>query len=211
VWDIFKKYPVAAQILRFVAIGFLNTALDFIILNLVTKTLGISSGLKLGSINVIGFSAAVMQSYVWNRYWAFSTNPKDAQFARNVIRLILVGGLGAAAMVVVLAGVHFSVGPIFYLPVLVVFLMAELVLWYLFGLHLSKPSGSSSRQFTAFLIVSIIGLLINSILIAVFSHIFSHGALAGMNSDSIKNIAKILATVASLVWNFIGYKVAVFK
>ena len=37
--------PIILQLLRFAAIGVINTALDFIILNVVTKSLCINSGL----------------------------------------------------------------------------------------------------------------------------------------------------------------------
>ena len=47
--------PVILQILKFAAIGALNTALDFIILNYVTKAFGVESGLNLGLLNVISF------------------------------------------------------------------------------------------------------------------------------------------------------------
>src|SRR5580765_5827519 len=97
------RKPIIYQILRFAAIGILNTALDFIILNFVSKTLGIESGLRLGTINVIGFSAAMVQSYFWNRYWAFSQN-ETADVMKNFWRLLSVGGIGIVGFVAVLVG-----------------------------------------------------------------------------------------------------------
>ncbi len=200
-----ERYPVILQLVRFAAIGVLNTALDFLILNLTSKSLNISSGLKLGQINIIGFSLAMVQSYFWNRYWAFSSE-QTVTLLKNFIRLVLVGVLGFMAFVLVLIGAKISAQPVFYLILLAVYFLAEVILWKAF--NLSKPeSTSTGRQFAVFITVSVIGLLINSALVWLITSNFS----VTQNVDLNKNIAKIIATGASLVWNFIGYKVFVFK
>lgn len=64
-------------------------------------------------------------------------------------------------------------------------------------------------KFSAFFIISIIGLIINGlILTSITSYI---PALFGLSSTLWANIAKLMATGVSLVWNFIGYKLFVFK
>ncbi len=202
---VLKKYPVILQLLRFGAIGVLNTALDFLILNLTSKSLGISSGLRLGQINVIGFALATVQSYFWNRSWAFSAE-QGLTLLKNFIRLVLVGLLGFLAMVLVLIGAKISAQAVFYFILLVVYILAEAALWKSFGL--GKPEGGNSgRQFAVFLAVSVVGLLINSALVWLIT---SNFALVD-NADLNKNAAKIVATGASLVWNFVGYKIFVFK
>lgn len=202
---ILNKYPVVLQLLRFGAIGVLNTALDFLILNLTSKSLGISSGLRLGQINVIGFALATVQSYFWNRSWAFSTE-QGVTLLKNFIRLVLVGLLGFLAMVLVLVGAKISALAVFYLILLAVYILAEIVLWKSFDLHKTE-GGNSGQQFAVFLAVSVVGLLINSMLVWLIT---SNVALVD-NADLNKNMAKIVATGASLVWNFIGYKIFVFK
>jgi len=202
-----QKYPIILQILRFTAIGVINTALDFLVLNFISKTLNISEGLRLGQVNVISFSLAVIQSYFWNRYWAFSSG-QILSLWKNFIRLVLVGALGALAVILVLVGAKVSASPSFYLIILLAFAIFQLAMWIGFGLSkIALPAGNQSKQFIIFLVVSIIGLVINSVLLSLISQRF---ALVS-NPDLNKNLAKILATFVSLVWNFIGYKIFVFK
>jgi len=202
--------PVILQLLRFAAIGVLNTAIDFIVLNVISKALGINAGLGLGTINIFGFLAAVIQSYYWNRSWTFDPS-QTADAIKNFFRLVVVGGLGFLGLVAVLGGVQFGAEPLYYLLVLAVFLITEIVVWIVFGLsHRPQAVPQGHHVFAAFMVVSIIGLLLNSFLLAVVS---SYLAQAGVfhNPDLVKNVAKVIAVVASLIWNFIGYKVMVFK
>lgn len=199
-----EKQPVILQLLRFGAIGVLNTALDFLILNFVSKTLGVDSGFKLGQINIAGFILAVIQSYFWNKYWAFDT--QSITLFKNFIRLLLVGGLGVGALALVLLGSKIGAQPSYYLFILLVYVIAEVVLWLAFGFS-KLTQTAASNSFISFVIVSVIGLVINSLLISVIT---SQITLVS-NADLNKNLAKILATGASLVWNFVGYKLFVFK
>ncbi len=213
-----EKYPVILQLCRFGAIGILNTALDFLILNFVSETLNITKGLSLGGVNIIGFSAAVVQSYFWNRYWAFGDQEKS--LLKNFIRLVMVGLLGAFGMAAVFLGAAAGAFSFYYLIVLVVYVAAQIALWKSFGLSeansdipslhtptVSEEQGKKSLQFWSFLIVSFVGLLINSGLVGLLSERLMFVDSAALN----KNVAKIIATLASLIWNFVGYKLVVFK
>lgn len=203
--------PLILQLLRFAAIGVLNTALDFIILNFVSKSLGINSGLQLGTVNVLGFAAAVVQSYYWNKHWTFDA-AQTADAVKNFIRLVVVGAIGAAGFLAVIAGAQWNAQPLYYVLVLVIFLIVEVIAWHGFGLGQSGSATgmvASSHQFLAFLVVSVIGLIINSVLVGVLSG-YLVTSLA-INPDLMKNLAKIVATGASLIWNFVGYKVIVFR
>lgn len=203
--DFLSKKPVIMQLLRFAAIGVLNTALDFLVLNFISRTLGITSGFKLGQINVIGFALAVVQSYMWNRYWAFSGNEQGVTLVRNFVRLVLVGLLGAIALALVLLGA--SAPSSYFLIILGIYLISEVVLWRAFGLSKNAADESHRQQFLGFILVSVVGLIVNSVLLGTVSERFT----VVQNAELNKNMAKILATGASLVWNFIGYKIFVFK
>ena len=64
------------------------------------------------------------------------------------------------------------------------------------------------NQFAQFFLISIGAVLINSIIIyslTTFVHI------SALDDRSWLNIAKIFATLLSMVWNFLGYKFFVFK
>jgi putative flippase GtrA len=204
-----KERPIVLQILRFVAIGVLNTALDFTILNFATKALGITSGLSLGAMNVISFSAAMVQSYFWNHYWAFSAS-QTVDAVKNFVRLVVVGGIGAITFIAVLAGARAGATPAYFILVFAFFISTELCAWYGFGLHRQDSVQPSGSEFLAFVIVSAIGLLINSVLVAVISQALVNNPNFS-NPDLVKNAAKIVATMVSLVWNFVGYKLIVFK
>ncbi len=202
--------PVILQILKFAAIGFLNTALDFIILNYVTKSFGVTSGLNLGLLNFISFSIAMVQSYLWNRAWTFAASTTSP--LGNLFRLVTVGGLGFVCFLLVFIGGIYGVVDNYYLFILIVFLIAEILIWYGFGLNLSQQADkSASHQFGVFMAVSLIGLLINSAIVASASIALAPVLTNLINADTIKNVAKILATAVSLIWNFVGYKLIVFK
>lgn len=205
-----SRRPVIMQLLRFAAIGVINTSLDFLVLNFLSKTLGVESGLRLGTVNVVGFSLAIIQSYFWNRYWAFGQDG-DTGAVRNFIRLVLVGGLGALAIVLVLLGAQFAAPPIFYLIVLAVFVLFQIVLWHRFAFRHFQNQPNEHKQFAEFVAVSLVGLLINSAVVALASGYFARSLSGILNPDLIKNSAKIAATAVSLVWNFIGYKLIVFR
>ena len=207
---ILQRFPIILQLMRFGAIGVINTALDFIILNFLSKWLGINAGSELGALNVISFSLAVVQSYFWNRYWTFSS--VKVSLVSNFRRLLLVGGVGVVSMLAVLIAARYSSGPSTYAVIFAGFIIAELCLWIGFKLHessLDHQNGQVAKQFIIFVIVSLIGLLINSVLVSVLTSRLDLSAW--VNPDLAKNLAKIGATVASLIWNFIGYKLLVFK
>jgi len=71
----------------------------------------------------------------------------------------------------------------------------------------TKEKVNVASQFLQFLIISLIGVLINSGI--VYMIITWIKPMAGV--EIWANIAKVIATVVSLVWNFIGYKLIVFK
>lgn len=204
-----RAKPVIIQLLRFAAIGSLNTALDFVILNYVTKSFDVTSGVTLGILNVISFSAAIIQSYFWNRAWAFAESSGVSVF-QNFLRLMFVGGLGFLAFAGVIIGAAYDASNIFFLLILVAFVIIQACLWKAFALRFGQHQGAGT-QFATFLIVSLVGLLINSTIVVIASNFITPYLEFTINADTIKNVAKICATAFSLVWNFIAYKLIVFK
>jgi putative flippase GtrA len=210
VTSLLRSRPVIIQILRFAAIGSINTALDFIILNFITKSLGISSGVALGALSAVSFSAAIIQSYFWNKAWAFAESVNLSVF-QNAFRLVAVGGVGFAAFVAVFLGAAKDAAGIYFLYILAAFLISQFILWKAFGMKLGASRSGTGAQFFSFLIVSLVGLLINSVIVVIATHFITPYVNSSINADTIKNMAKIVATLFSLVWNFIGYKLIVFK
>ncbi len=199
-----ETHSVIYQFLRFVCIGLLNTGLSFLVVNAISKALNISQGWRLGAVTAVAFVCAVIQSYPWNRTWTFG-GEMGVTLWKNLMRLLMVGALGATALIFVLFASRFSAPAVFYLIVIVIYLIVENLLWRHFGFHMSNWD-HMGHSFFIFFMVTLIGLGINSSLSSVIS---SHLHLTFTDLD--KNIAVALATGISLFWNFVGYKVLVFK
>lgn len=197
-----ERYPVILQLLRFVAIGFLNTGLSFVIANLISKYFGIVQGSALGVSSGIGFIFATIQSYYWNKYWAFGQQASG--ILQNFLRLVAVGAVGVLTLAMVYLGSQFTAPYWYYIIALIIFAVAQLSLWKSFGL-----SGAAGAQnpIIQFFVVSIIGFLINFLIASKFSEAVHLTA----NGDLNKNLALVAATCVSLIWNFVGYKLFVFK
>ncbi len=202
--DLLERRPVIYQFLRFASIGLMTTALNFLLLNAGSKALGISQGWKLGAVDLGSFAIAVVQSYVWHRTWTFGKETGVSLFT-NVVRLLLVGLLGLGSMVMVLIAAHLGSSAFLYCGFIVAYFLLQYGLWRLFGFHKANWH-HEGHSFPVFVTVTCIGLGINVLLVAVLS---SHVHWTGGDLD--KNIATILATGVSLFWNFIGYKLVVFK
>jgi len=134
------------QFAKFAAVGFLSTAIDFGVLNVLSMLTGITEGFKIGGVNIPGFAVAVCNGYLWNQLWVFK--------ARN-------------------------------------------------------EGEGLFHDFPKFLGVTIIGLLINSgIIILITTYV---APSFGAGKEQWLNLAKAGATAISLIWNFAGYKLVVFK
>lgn len=135
--------PFFAQLGKFAAVGFLNTAIDFGILNLLSSATGITAGLYLGGINVPAVAVALTNSYFWNKYWVFKAGGE-----------------------------------------------------------------STASDLPKFIAVSVGAILVNSGIVAIGT---GFSAPAGLSPELWLNATKILATAASFLWNFVGYKIFVFR
>lgn len=216
---ILRNRPVIVQLLRFAAIGSINTALNFIILNFLTKQFPDNSSggfeglegslLRLGIFAAISFAIAIIQSYIWNRAWAFGESSGVSVF-QNALRLMMVGGLGFLAFVAVFFGAAKEATGIYYLMVLLGFMIIQIILWFTFKLRFGQHQGAAT-QFATFLLISLVGLGINSTIVVIATKIITPGLEMYVNPDLIKNVAAVMATAFSLIWNFVGYKIFVFK
>ena len=87
-----KRIPVILQFLKFVMVGFANTAVDFGILNLLMAMTGIYSGKHIFFLNSISFMIAVIHSYLWNKFWTFKVKKTDA--AKEFLQFLIVSVVG---------------------------------------------------------------------------------------------------------------------
>ena len=72
-----------------------------------------------------------------------------------------------------------------------------------------KAGQMAGKEFLQFLVVSIIGWGINTGIVVLGTTFMS--PLASLSAGAWINVAKLLATFISMVWNFVGYKFIVFK
>lgn len=73
-----------------------------------------------------------------------------------------------------------------------------------------RPEADKSAvKFSQFIGVSLVGLGVNSLVIYGFTSLIP--VMFGLSPQLWVNVAKIFATGASMVWNFVGYKLWVFK
>ena len=139
-----KKFAILLQAAKFFLVGGLNTFIDLGILNLLIFAGGTAVGIWFSVFKGIAFVVAVLNSYVWNKYWTFNTKTQ-----------------------------------------------------------------AQGKEFIQFLLVSIVGFVINVGIASFFVNII--GAPDTMSDNIWANVSAVIATLTAMLWNFIGYKFIVFK
>lgn len=81
--------------------------------------------------------------------------------------------------------------------------------WNKFWSFEKKETHSIGEEFTQFLMVSLVGLLLNVGITAFVVNVI--GAPAGVAEKTWANVGGLTASILVLTWNFIGYKFFVFK
>ncbi|RJQ14044.1 GtrA family protein [Candidatus Parcubacteria bacterium] len=150
------KWAVLTQLAKFALVGALNTFIDLGLLNLLIFASAIAAGKVFLGFKAIAFTAAVINSYFWNKFWTFKAGDTHAMAGSNV-----------------------------------------------------PEHEHHGKEFFQFLVVSIIGLLINVAVAGFVVNVL--GPQGGLRVEVWANVGAIIATFAALVWNFLGYKFIVFK
>jgi len=82
-------------------------------------------------------------------------------------------------------------------------------IWNKFWTFRRRTTEKIGKEFLQFIIISTIGFLIN---VGIASFVFkSISPFAGSNIDQWAIISAAIATVISMIWNFLGYKFIVFE
>ncbi|HEB13662.1 MAG TPA: GtrA family protein [candidate division CPR3 bacterium] len=139
-----KKFAVLLQAARFFLVGGLNTFIDLGILNLLIFVGGTAVGIWFSVFKGIAFVVAVLNSYVWNKYWTFNVKTRR-----------------------------------------------------------------QGKEFVQFLLVSIVGFIINVGVASFFVNVV--GAPDTISENIWANVSAGIATLTAMLWNFMGYKLIVFK
>lgn len=140
-----KKVPVVFQAGKFVTVGISNTLIDWGVLNLQILLTGITAGLFYPVFKGVSFLIAIINSFLWNKFWTFKKGETE----------------------------------------------------------------KAGKEFLQFLIVSGVGLGINVGIASLAVNVI--GPQAGISPKVWATVGALIATMFSMVWNFLGYKFIVFK
>ncbi len=122
------------------------------------------------------------------------------------IRFALVGGTNTAIDFGILFLLH-SVGLNKYIANIISTTVAFIFSFFANRTFTFQSKGSAKKQFIPFLIVTLIGLWVIQPAIIWLVSLLLHG----LNETLALFIAKLIATVVSLIWNYVLYSRVVFK
>ncbi|MCX7779016.1 MAG: GtrA family protein [Patescibacteria group bacterium] len=191
------------QFFKFLIVGLNNTALDFLILNLLMFTFNLYQGLPIIFFNLISFTIAVTNSYLVNRFWTFQKE-KNKKIFQGQFFLILI-------IFFILINLKFFKKNIIFITL--GFIFFTVVLWidlYIIKKFLLKERFlESSKEFGKFAILTILGMAINTSIFYTLTSFVS--PIFGFSKILWANFSKAVATSLSLFWNFACYKLIVFN
>lgn len=199
-----KKNQLFSQFIKFLIVGFNNTSIDFLILNLLMWFFNIYRGEKIIFLNITAFFVAVTHSYLVNRFWTFSPGFEKKITISQIILL--------TANLTILFNLLLLKNQTFILFLLILYLSFVIFLiFFIFQKFFVKqkqfpPSG---LQFVQFVIISLIGVFLNTSTVYLLTTYFP--PLLNLSQVLWANFAKVIATILVMNWNFAGYKWLVFK
>lgn len=108
-----KFTPVIFQIVKFGEVGVLNTFVDAGILNFLIGASGITAGIWLAPLNTVSFLFAMINSYLWNKFWTFKGAGRAT--GKNFLQFLVVSGIGWGINTGILVLVTSLITPLFSL------------------------------------------------------------------------------------------------
>jgi len=191
------------QFIKFLVVGANNTALDFLILNILMKVFNIYKGWSLIFLNSLSFSIAVTNSYFINRFWTFK---ERADKKIKNIQIILLS-------IIIFLLVNLKFLQIDFLSIFLICLFIFLVIFVNFHIiksFLTKENFiENTLKFGKFIFFTLVGIIINNGIVYIFTT-FIH-PFFGLSTILWANFSKALATIVTLFWNFTVYKFIIFK
>jgi putative flippase GtrA len=140
-----KIRPFFFQLAKFGLIGVSNTVIDLGLYTFLIYLSDTASGLAIILFKTLSVAVAIINSYIWNKYWSFQ----------------------------------------------------------------KKELRDVSKEFTHFVSVSLVGLVLNVAITSFITNLVS--PVFGFNQVAWATLAGGAASALVLLWNFLGYKLFVFK
>ncbi|MDD5083526.1 MAG: GtrA family protein [Candidatus Moranbacteria bacterium] len=135
------------------------------------------------------------------------------QFSKFFIVGIINTGIDFAILNIEMVVTGITSGPMIILFNVISFSVAVINSYYLNKLWTFEDKRPDKEKmpmkFSQFIGVSVVGIGINSLVIFGFTALIP--IMFGLSARMWVNVAKVFATGASLIWNFVGYKLWVFK
>lgn len=137
-WFLAKWLPALFQFAKFAAVGALNFAIDFGVLNILIMLTGVTAGLAFVIFKAISVVLAVVNSYFWNKFWVFQDGQAQGivrEFATFVaVSLVGIGvNTGTAHFVVNIIGPRFDIGPTVWANIGAAISVVITLFWNFFG------------------------------------------------------------------------------
>lgn len=111
-----EKNKPFLQFGKFVIVGFVNTAIDFAVLNLLMYLTNIYKGPEIIIFNAISFTVAVINSYIMNKYWTFGDKSREGA-AKQFVEFLAVSIVGITLNTAIVYGVTTLIQPMFGLGI----------------------------------------------------------------------------------------------
>ncbi len=136
-----QRWPIFHNFARFVAIGFNNFAIDFAVLNLLVLTTHITQGVYFSAFKTAAFLVALINSYIWNKYWTFDAGQSGGG-GGEVFKFVIVVGVsllinvGISSLIVNYIPPAFGMTAVLWLNVASVIAVAIGLFWNFIGMRL---------------------------------------------------------------------------
>lgn len=141
------------------------------------------------------------------------------RIVKQFSKFIIVGGVNTGidflVLNILMFMTHINSGPMLFVLNCISFSVAVVNSYYMNRRWTFKEAAAglgekkATVQFSQFFVVSVIGIILNGTVLTGITSAIT--APFGIGPQLWANVAKLFATGVSLVWNFIGYKLFVFK
>lgn len=117
--------------------------------------------------------------------------------------------LGVLQILIIASGVHVGYTVAGFKVISFTAAVINSYLWNKYWSFEKKETANERKEFVQFVLVSIVGLIVNAITFTLVFNII--GPAMGIQFAGLETIAAVVGTFTVLAWNFVGYKFIVFK